>query len=106
MQNLPVTTDTHDLTLRLQSQSGPTIDPEDVLSDVVLGSETIFAVFSQRTTSIGEALAPPQSRTSGDASVESSAAAAGAPLTQPIEGDTISIRVITPATAKQVRSSL
>jgi hypothetical protein len=37
-QNIPVTAKTHTLTLRLQSQTGPTIDPNDVLSDVVLGS--------------------------------------------------------------------
>lgn len=36
-QGLPVTAETHQLTLRLQRQTGPTIDPEDVLSDVVLG---------------------------------------------------------------------
>ncbi|GAB7333004.1 hypothetical protein MBLNU13_g04699t1 [Cladosporium sp. NU13] len=79
-QNIPVTSKTHNLTLRLQSQTGPTIDPNDVLSDVVLGSETIFAVFSQRTTTVGDMT--------------------------PIEGDAVSVRVVTPATAKQVRSSL
>ena len=102
-QNLPVTAKTHNLTLRLQSQAGPTIDPEDVLSDVVLGSETIFAVFSQRDSTVGEVTVP---LPAGDASVGETDAFAGQSDTQIVEGDAINVRVITPATAKQVRSSL
>lgn len=102
-QNLPVTAETHDLTLRLQSQTGPTIDPNDVLSDVILDSESIFAVFSQRDTTVGGVTVPLHV---SDASAEESATAAAHSATQPIKGDAISIRVVTPATAKQVRSSL
>ena len=102
-QNLPVTAGTHNLTLRLQSQTGPTINPEDVLSDVVLGTETIFAVFSQRETTLGNVTASLQA---GDASAEDPAAAAEQSVIQPIEGDAVNVRVITPATAKQVRNSL
>jgi hypothetical protein len=102
-QNIPVTVETHQLTLRLQSQTGPAIDPEDVLSDIVLGSETIFAVFSKRDTTLGEVTVP---LPAGDASVGETDATAGQSDTQIIEGDAISVRVVTPATAKQVRSSL
>lgn len=49
-QNLPVTTDTHHLTLRLNSQTGAVADPQDLLSDVVFDSENIFAIFSRRDT--------------------------------------------------------
>jgi ubiquitin-protein ligase len=102
-QNIPVTTETHNLTLHLQSQAGPTIDTNDVLSDVILGSETIFAVFSQHKTALGDVTVPLRT---GDASAEEPAATAEQPAAQPIEGDAVNVRVVTPATAKQVRSSL
>lgn len=95
-QNLTITAETHDLKLRLQSQTGPTLDPDDTLADVVLASETIFAVFSQREAGTGDVSTLP-TRTS---------ATTGTTAPQPIEGDTIKIRVITPDTARQVRSSL
>jgi hypothetical protein len=103
-QNLPITTESHFLTLRLQSQTGPTIDSDlgDVLSDVVLTSETIFAVFSQRS---GHVTALP-SHISQDTSTVISAAVSEKPAAEPIEGESIRVRVVTPATAKQVRSSL
>lgn len=102
-QNIPVAAETHNLTLRLQSQTGPTIDPNDVLSDVILGSETIFAVFSQRDTTAGDVTVPLHA---SGASTEGSAAADAHTATQLTEGDAVSVRVVTPATAKQVRSSL
>jgi ubiquitin-protein ligase len=98
-----VTAETHNLTLHLRSQAGPAIDPNDVLSDVVLGSEAIFAVFSQRDTAIGDATVQLRA---GDSSAEESATIAETSATQPNEGDAVSVRVITPTTAKQVRSSL
>ncbi|KAM0701315.1 hypothetical protein Q7P35_011676 [Cladosporium inversicolor] len=102
-QTLPVTAESDHLTLRLQSQTGPSIDPEDVLSDVVLGSETIFAVFSQRDTTAGGVTVPLRA---GDASADKPTATTESIVTEPIEGDAVSVRVITPATAKQARSSL
>lgn len=104
-QNLPIAAETHDLNLRLQSQTGPALDPEDVLSDVVSGSETIFAVFSKHMAEGAASIALP-SDTSANASADTSAdmvEATGATL---IEGDAIKIRVITPATSKQVQNSL
>lgn len=101
-QGLPVTAETHQLTLRLQSQTGPTVDPENVLSDVVLGWETILAIFSLDTTLGGL----PITQQAGDASVEDVYATGEQLVTQPIEGDAVSVCVVTPATAKQVRSSL
>jgi len=102
-QNLPVTAETHNITLRLQSQTGPTIDPNDVLSDVILGSETIFAVFSQRNTTAGDVIVPLRAV---DNSAEESDSATDQPVAPPIEGDAVSVRVVTPATAKQLRSLL
>lgn len=73
------------------------------MSDVILGSETIFAVFSQRDTTAGDVTVPLRAV---DDTAEESASTADQPITQPIEGDAVSVRVVTPATAKQVRSSL
>lgn len=100
-QNLPVTAETHDLTLHLQSQTGPILDSEDALSDVVIGSETIFAVFSQRSGSISM---PFRNLNATSATIPTLTAQDF--TTKPTEGHAISVRVITPATAKQVRSSL
>jgi hypothetical protein len=101
-QNLPITTESHEFTLRLQSQTGPILDLQDLLSDVVLNSETIFAVFSQRNGHV-TALA---SHISQDTSTLMSAAVSEDSAAQLIEGESIRVRIVTPATAKQVRSSL
>jgi hypothetical protein len=103
-QNLHITPESHALPLRLQSQTGPTIDSdlEDVLSDVVLTSKTIFAVFSQRN---GHVTALP-SHISQDTSAVMSAAVSGESAAEPIEGESIRVRVVTLLTAKRVRSSL
>jgi hypothetical protein len=103
-QNPPITitAENHMLILRLQSLSGPILDVEDVLADVVLTSETIFAVFSQRS---GHVTALP-SHVSQDTSTVISAAVSEEPAAEPIEGESIRVRVVTPATAKQVRSSM
>ena len=73
------------------------------MSDVILGLETIFAVFSQRNTTVGDVIVPLHA---GDASAEESAAIAEQSDAQPIESDAVNVRVVTPAIAKQVRSSL
>lgn len=93
-QNLPVTAETHDLTLRLHSQTGPAIDPEDVLSDVVLHSETVFAIFSRNQTNLSLDL--PTRSSSQDTQGSQ----------QLIQGDAINIRVVTPANARQDRGSI
>jgi hypothetical protein len=100
-QNPPITitAENHMLILRLQSLSGPILDVEDVLADVVLTSETIFAVFSQRA---GHVTAHPPQVTSAAKSATVSEESA----IKPIEGEAIRDRAVTPATAEQVRSSL
>jgi hypothetical protein len=100
-QNIPVTAETHDLTLHLQSQTGPTLDSEDMLSDVIIGSETIFAVFSQRSGGIS---IPFRGLDTTSVTIPDSTAQDLA--TKSADSHAISVRVITPATAKQVRSSL
>lgn len=91
-QNLPVTADTHHLTLRIHSQPGAVADPEDILSDVILESENIFAIFSRRNIDFDNGSVPPTRSV--------------APVNQIIEGDAIHIRAITPSTARQDRTTL
>lgn len=49
-QGIPLTPVSHHVTLHLWDVAGPTIDVEDVLSDVILDTrrEKIFAVFSDK----------------------------------------------------------
>lgn len=91
-QDLPVSKDTHNLTLRIQSQTGAVADSEDVLSDVVLQSEHVFAIFSRRNTeSASDSTLPTRSV---------------APVAEIIDGDAINIRAITPTTVRKDRATL
>lgn len=47
---IPLTPETHNVSLHLEHEDGPAIDIEDLLSDVILDAqrEKIFAVFSEK----------------------------------------------------------
>ena len=88
-QGLPVTPDTHVATLHLDSETGAIVDCEDVLQDVLPDPKTksLFAVFTRRPTS---AALP----------VNSHAKPPDGPSGTRDEGPSLSVRIVTPASAK------
>lgn len=57
---IPLTAETHKVSLHLEHESGPAIDVEDLLSDVISDTqkEKIFAVFSKKRNTESETKAP------------------------------------------------
>lgn len=57
---IPLTAETHKVSLHLDHESGPAIDVEDLLSDVISDTqkEKIFAVFSRKRNTQPESKAP------------------------------------------------
>lgn len=57
---IPLTAETHKVSLHLEHESGPAIDVEDLLSDVIIDTqkEKIFAVFSRKRDAEPEPKAP------------------------------------------------
>nr|OQO03740.1 hypothetical protein B0A51_18159 [Rachicladosporium sp. CCFEE 5018] len=87
-QQLQITLDSHSITLHLGDASGPAIDQEDVLSDVVLQpeNERVFAVCSAISVVSG---------TASDATATQSAAAL--PIFGPGKGDILEVRLHAPS---------
>jgi hypothetical protein len=78
-QNIPLAPNTHACTLHLDSETGAIIDCEDVLADVILPGDEIFAVF------------------------------ASVPKEEEVDNGLVAslpVRVVTPALAKRDRSEL
>nr|OQO26960.1 hypothetical protein B0A51_05959 [Rachicladosporium sp. CCFEE 5018] len=96
-QQLQITLDSHSITLHLGDASGPVIDQEDVLSDVVLQPQTerVFAVCSAISAGSGVA---------SDATATQSAAALA--VFGAHDGAILRVRLRTPANVKDAVSSL
>lgn len=86
---------THSLTLRFKSQTGALIDPEDVIFNVITDSDTVFAIFQRLSALSSPSLALPTRP-----SIES------LPDVPVIDGEAVTVRAVTPETARQERATL
>lgn len=57
---IPLTAETHNVSLHLENENGPAIDSEDLLSDVIVDcqKEKIYAVFSRKRNNAPQLQSP------------------------------------------------